>query len=191
MQKTSRHPRHFREPTNVHKTKKGMHKMSEAYVVDKNLGQPLLLEEGDLPQKNSAGEPVVELTDEQKYLFDVRGWLLVPGVLADDEIEAMREYALRVQQHPESLPEHERSFVAGPLEKLTDHPVVVGFLNEFLAFPGLSSAECYGFRMEGSGLRNPAATPRAGGRFQPAQRQRLLSLCRGFAPLPEYSRQVL
>ena len=25
--------------------------MSEAYVVDKNLGQPLLLEEGDLPQK--------------------------------------------------------------------------------------------------------------------------------------------
>ena len=88
-----------------------------------------------------------------------------PRVLADDEIEAMREYALLVQQHPESLPEHERSFVAGPLEKLTDHPVVVGFLNEFLAFPGLSSAECYGFRMEGTGLRNPAATPRAGRRF--------------------------
>ncbi len=141
--------------------------MSEAYVVDKNLGQPLLLEEGDLPQKNADGEPVVELTDEQKYLFDVRGWLLVPGVLADDEIEAMREYALRVQQHPESLPEHERSFVAGPLEKLTDHPVVVGFLNEFLAFPGLSSAECYGFRMEGSGLRNPAATPEREGVFNP------------------------
>ena len=141
--------------------------MSEAYVVDKNLGQPLLLEEGDLPQKNADGEPVVALTDEQKYLFDVRGWLLVPGVLADDEIEAMREYALRVQHHPESLPEHERSFVAGPLEKLTDHPVVVGFLNEFLAFPGLSSAECYGFRMEGSGLRNPAATPEREGVFNP------------------------
>ena len=76
----------------------------EAYVVDKNLGQPLLLEEGDLPQKNADGEPVVALTDEQKYLFDVRGWLLVPGVLADDEIEAMREYALRVQNHSESLP---------------------------------------------------------------------------------------
>ena len=141
--------------------------MSEAYVVDKNLGQPLLLEEGDLPQKNADGSSVVALTDEQKYLFDVRGWLLVPGVLADDEIEAMREYALRVQQHPELLPEHERSFVAGPLEKLTDHPVVVGFLNEFLAFPGLSSAECYGFRMEGSGLRNPAATPEREGVFNP------------------------
>ena len=130
-------------------------------------GQPLLLEDGDLPQHNADGEPVVELTDEQKYLFDVRGWLLVPGVLADDEIEAMRDYALRVQKDSESLPEHERSFVAGPLEKLTDHPVVVGFLNEFLAFPGLSSAECYGFRMEGSGLRNPAATPERQGVFNP------------------------
>ena len=141
--------------------------MSEAYVVDKNLGQPLLVEEGDLPQKNADGEPVVELTDEQKYLFDVRGWLLVPGVLAGDEIEAMREYALRVLNQPESLPAHERSFVAGPLEKLTDHPVVVGFLNEFLAFPGLSSPECYGFRMEGSGLRNPAAAPGREGAFNP------------------------
>ena len=141
--------------------------MTEAYVVDKNLGQPLLVEEGDLPQHNADGEPVVELTDEQKYLFDVRGWLLMPGVLTDDEIEAMREYALRVQKDSESLPEHERSFVAGPLEKLTDHPVVVGFLNEFLAFPGLSSSECYGFRMEGSGLRNPAATPERQGAFNP------------------------
>ena len=57
--------------------------------------------------------------------------------------------------------------MAGPLEKLTDHPVVVGFLNEFLAFPGLSSAECYGFRMEGSNLRNPAATPEREGVFNP------------------------
>ena len=38
--------------------------MTEAYVVDKNLGQPLLLEDGDLPQRNAEGEPVVELTDE-------------------------------------------------------------------------------------------------------------------------------
>ena len=38
--------------------------MTEAYVVDKNLGQPLVVEEGDLPQRNADGEPVVELTDE-------------------------------------------------------------------------------------------------------------------------------
>ena len=51
--------------------------MSEAYVVDKNLGQKLEVAEGDLPTKNADGEPIVELTDEQKYLFDTRGWLLV------------------------------------------------------------------------------------------------------------------
>jgi hypothetical protein len=141
--------------------------MSEAYVVDKNLGQKLEMAEGALPTKNADGEPVVELTQEQKYLFDTRGWLLVPGVLADDETEAMREFSLRVQNDPKSLPEHERSHVAGPLEKLTDHPVVVGFLNEFLAFPHLSSPQCYGFRMEASGLRNPAATPERQGVFGP------------------------
>ncbi|MEE3259816.1 MAG: phytanoyl-CoA dioxygenase family protein [Candidatus Latescibacterota bacterium] len=141
--------------------------MSEAYVVDKNLGQRMEVEEGDLPQVNADGEPVVELTQEQKYLFDTRGWLLVPGVLAEDEVEAMRAFALRVQREPESLPEPERAFVAGPLEKLTDHPVVVGFVTEFLAFPHLSRAACSGFRMEGSNLRNPAATPEREGVFGP------------------------
>ena len=57
--------------------------MSEAYVVDKNLGLKLEMAEGDLPTKNADGEPVVELTDEQKYLFDTRGWLLVPGLLLE------------------------------------------------------------------------------------------------------------
>ena len=82
--------------------------MSEAYVVDKNLGQKLEVAEGDLPTKNADGEPIVELTDEQKYLFDTRGWLLVPGLLADVEVALMKDYALRVQNDPESLPEHER-----------------------------------------------------------------------------------
>ena len=41
--------------------------MSEAYVVDKNLGQRLEMAEGDLPTVNADGEPVVPLTQEQKY----------------------------------------------------------------------------------------------------------------------------
>ena len=141
--------------------------MSEAYVVDKNLGERLEMAESALPTVNADGEPVVALTQEQKYLFDTRGWLLLPDMLADDDIEAMREYALRVHRDPESLPEHERSFVAGPLGKLTAHPVVVGFLNEFLAFPHLSSPECYGFRMEGTHLAHRAATPEREGAFKP------------------------
>ena len=33
--------------------------MTEAYVVDKNLGQPLVVEEGDLPRYDADGEPVI------------------------------------------------------------------------------------------------------------------------------------
>ena len=140
---------------------------NEPFVVDKNLGQKLHLGADDLPTSNGDGKPVIELSDEQKYLFDARGWLLCPGVLDADTVEAMRDYALQVRDTPESLPEHERCYVAGPLEQLTDHPLVVGFLNEFLAHPHLSSPDCYGFRMEGAGLRSPAAEPGKQGEFSP------------------------
>ena len=140
---------------------------NEPFVVDKNLGEKLHLLPGDLPDTNADGDKVVDLTQEQKYLFDTRGWLLVPGVLSAAETEAMRDFALQVRDRPESLPEEERCYVAGPLEKLTDHPVVVGFLNEFLAHPHLSSPACYGFRMESSGLRSPSSEPGKEGQFKP------------------------
>jgi hypothetical protein len=139
----------------------------DAYVVDKNLGQKLILSEGDLPTVNADGEAVIEPTQEQKYLFDTRGWLLLPGVLSQADIDAMREFALQLQLQPESLPEHHRSAVAGPLQKLADHPIVIGFLNEFLAFPHLSSSSCYGFRMEGAGLRYRTSAPDQQGAFVP------------------------
>lgn len=128
--------------------------IDEAYVVDKNLGEKMRVSDGDLPRANADGEPVVDLTHEQKYLFDTKGWLLFPAVLSESQISAMREFALRIKDAPESLPEHERCYIAGPIQKLTDHPVVVGFLNEFLAFPHLSSPQCYGFRQEGANLRH-------------------------------------
>ena len=139
----------------------------EPFVVDKNLGHKLDLGPEDLTAITASGDPVVELTQEQKYLFDTRGWLLIPGVLFAKEAEEMRSHVLRVRDEPESLPEHERNYVSGPLEKLADHPVVVGFLNEFLAHPHLSSAESYGFRMEGSGLRSPSWEEGKQGHFGP------------------------
>ena len=45
---------------------------NEAFVVDKNLGEKLHLLPGDLPSANADGEPVVDLSQEQKYLFDAR-----------------------------------------------------------------------------------------------------------------------
>ena len=149
---------------------------SEPFVVDKNLGEKLQLNPNDMPRTNADGEPVVDPTQEQKYLFDTRGCLLIPGVLFAKEAEEMRNYVLRVRDEPESLPEHERNYVSGPLEKLADHPVVVGFLNEFLAHPHLSSAESYGFRMEGSGLRSPSWEEGKQGHFGPHNGSGLMRL---------------
>jgi len=64
----------------------------------------------------------------------------------------MRAYCEQLHSDPESLPESQRSPVAGPLEKLADHPFIVGFMNEFLANPDLTSQDCYGFRMESTSL---------------------------------------
>ena len=125
---------------------------AEPFIIDKNLGSCLDLASQDFPQTNADGRPVIELTQEQKYAFDMRGWLLIPGVLTADEIEETREFCLRLRHDPESIPEHERSTLGGPMQKLADHPLVVGFMNEFVAHPALSSQECYGFRMESCSL---------------------------------------
>ena len=121
---------------------------AKPFIVDKNLGAALDMENTSLPDTTSDGTAVVPPTQEQKYLFDMRGWLLVPGVLSGDELAEMQEFGYRLRHEPESIPAHERSPLGGPMEKLSDHPNVVGFLNEFLAHPALSSPECYGFRME-------------------------------------------
>ena len=125
---------------------------NQAFVIDKNLGARWNEEDADLPRTNSAGIPAISPSDEQKYLFDMRGWLLLPGVLSASECAEMRAFGEQLHRDPESLPEHERCAIAGPLQALTDHPVVVGFMNEFVAYPGLSSQECYGFRQESASL---------------------------------------
>jgi len=124
--------------------------------------QPLMFEQSrhgfydvdslDLPRTNTDGLPVIDPTPEQRFLFDSQGWLLVPGLLSEEEVEEMRAYCQRLHAEPESLPESQRSPVAGPLQRLSDHPFIVGFMNEFLAHPDLSSQDCYGFRMESTSL---------------------------------------
>lgn len=125
---------------------------TKPFIVDKNLGAALDEDNAEFPQTTSDGTPVVVPTQEQKYLFDMRGWIMMPGVLKGDELEEMQDFCMRLRKDPESIPEHHRTPLAGPVEKLADHPNVVGFLNEFLAHPALSNQECYGFRMESCNL---------------------------------------
>ena len=85
------------------------------FVFDKDLGRPQLPEETAYARANSIGRPVVELTEEQRYSFDLRGWLLVENVLSDDEIAVAKEHITRLHRAPDSLPEHQRSSIGGCL----------------------------------------------------------------------------
>ena len=95
---------------------------------------------------------MIDLTQEQKYTFDRNGWLLIPAVLNGSELKEMQEFAQQLAHQPESIAEHQRSAMGGPLQRLVDRPLVVGFMNEFVAHPPLSSSCCYGFRLESCSL---------------------------------------
>jgi hypothetical protein len=105
-----------------------------------------------LPARNADGDAVVPLTDEQRYLFDTRGWLLFPALISEEELKPMREFFMRLKDDSESLPEHERSTIGGPLLPSIDHPALVGFCNEFVAHGILSGEQSYGFRLESSAM---------------------------------------
>ena len=65
----------------------------------------------------------VPMTSEQKFFFDLRGWILLPAVLSETEIEEMKAevYAGARQSYE------------GVLQELLDHPAIVGVLNEILS----------------------------------------------------------
>lgn len=118
------------------------------FIVNKNLGSAVEVEPEELTLTNADGVPVSPPTQKQKYDFDRNGWLLIPSVLSDTDISEMRDFCQRLQTLPDRISEPERCTLGGPLQKLADHPVVVGFLNEFLAYPPAASEDCYGFRLE-------------------------------------------
>ena len=139
---------------------------TKPFIVNKNLGSAVDVEPEELTRTNADGLTVVSPTQKQKYDFDRNGWLLIPNLLSDAEIAAMREFGERLRNEPNSIPEPERCALGGPMQKLADHPVVVGLLNEFLAYPPAASEECYGFRLEETalifGTGEQQATPHTG-----------------------------
>ena len=101
-----------------------------------------------LPTTNADGLPVVPMSDEQKYYFDLKGWICLPGLLTEEQVGPIREHQLTFLHDRESLPPHERDNHGGPSEILLDHPAVVGVLNEILSHQGLADEDCYGFRYD-------------------------------------------
>ena len=90
--------------------------------------------------ENSSTDAPVPMTPEQKFFFDLRGWILLPSVLSAAEIEETKAevYAGARQSYE------------GALQKLLDHPAIVGILTEILSEDPFVSEDCYSFRCEGS-----------------------------------------
>ena len=136
--------------------------MSNAYVIDKNMGHKMDVPDGVMPTHNADGQAVVPLTEEQKYLFSARGWLLISSVLSEDEVEEMRAYALRLHDDPESLPEHEYSF-RGPLRGSPTIPWSLVSSTNFSPFPTFLApiATAFAWRAAACALPPPRRANRA------------------------------
>ena len=101
-----------------------------------------------LPTTNADGRDVVPMTPAQKYLFDLKGFILLPALLSEEELVQIRAHQHKFLYERESLPPHERDNHGGPSQLLLDHPAVVGVLNEVLSHQALASEDCYGFRYD-------------------------------------------
>ncbi len=86
------------------------------------------------------------LTDEQRFLFDLKGWLLLPGLLSETEVSAVRAQMLETGNTHSSV--MAKSFT-GPAAELLDHPAVVAVLEEILS-DMKPPEDFYDFRCEDS-----------------------------------------
>ncbi len=97
------------------------------------------------------------MTEEQKFFYDLRGWILIPNVLSPAEIDEMKAEAYACDG---SRPLRNSRGYVGSLQKLLDHPAVVDILTEILAEPPYLSDDYYSFRCENSfiSIRHRAGT---------------------------------
>ncbi len=89
----------------------------------------------DAEMHRSAGSESV-LTEEQKFLFDLRGFLVLPGVLSRDDCERLIRFADHVwPRQPEDGPYRRTGEVSQwgkPFLDLIDHPKVLPYLAELI-----------------------------------------------------------
>ena len=90
------------------------------------------------------------MTEEQKFIFDLKGYLLIPEVLEPSEITALKTQIETIRTEPESLPLHERQFPGGTASFLIDHPVVLDVLHEILGEVRMESS-WFTYRTVGNG----------------------------------------
>lgn len=90
------------------------------------------------------------MTDEQRFFFDLRGWILLPAVLSAAEIKTMKSEVYAVAEPRQHQYINPNQSYQGALQTLLDHPAIAGILSEILAEEPFLSDEAYAFRCENS-----------------------------------------
>ena len=75
----------------------------------------------------------MSLTDEERFRFDLTGFLVRPAILTADEVKEIREQIYLIKHDPESLPPEHRDVPGGPSSVLIDHPAVVDVIEEIIS----------------------------------------------------------
>jgi len=68
------------------------------------------------------------MSDRDRVLFDLKGYIVKPAVLDAKEIKLLKEFTLRQKEDPNSLPPHQRRLPGGAFASLIDHPQVMSVL---------------------------------------------------------------
>ena len=72
------------------------------------------------------------MTDEERFRFDLTGFLVRPAVFPPDEVAEMVEHIRRMTMERDQLPPAHRYPPGGPLSRLIDHPQIVDVLREVI-----------------------------------------------------------
>ena len=113
-----------------------------------------------LPTTNGDGQPIIPMSEEQKYLFDLKGWIALPSLLNQEQLGPVRQHQMKFLYQRDSLPPEQRDNHGGLSQILLDHPVVAGVLNEIISHQALASEDCYGFRFDHNLYESSASGPR-------------------------------
>ena len=68
------------------------------------------------------------MTEHDRIVFDLKGYIVQPAVLPEAEVEELREFVLRQRREPELMPPHQQRLPGGLFERLIDHPTVMEVL---------------------------------------------------------------
>ena len=75
----------------------------------------------------------MSMTDEERFRFDLTGFLVRPAILTADEVKDIREQIYLIKHDPESLPPEQRDVPGGLSSVLIDHPAVVDVIEEIIS----------------------------------------------------------